>query len=126
MNRIILKFKFIDELTLSIMLVYVDDVVLAKEGDIFISYYDIDENFLIYSSNNSKFTWTSNSLKLPCLNEYVPCQNIDLSFKTNNEMKKWLKCLYRTLHNWYMLPNWNNKNNNFTNKVLLQNDFWIL
>ena len=128
MNKIILKFSFLDELTLNIMLVYVDDIVLAKEGNIFISYYDTDQNFLIYSANNSKVAYTPNALKLPSFNEYKPCEVIELKFKSNNEMKTWLKKLYVTLHNWYKLPDWNKKNKgiSFNTKVKLQNDFWIL
>lgn len=126
MNKIILKFKFLDELTLQLMLVYVDDTVLAKNGNVFISYYDTDENFLIYSANNSKSAYTSNALKLPSLNEYKPNEPLELKFKSNSEMKSWLRKLYRTLHNWHKLPDWNKKNKGVNNKVLLQNDFWIL
>lgn len=128
MNKIILKFNFLDNITLNITLIYVNDIILAKDSDVFVSYYDTDENFLIYSANNSKMSYTSNALKLPSLNEYEPCQNIEIKFKTNDEMKRWLKKLYRVLHKWDKLPNWDKIRNisNFNNRVLLNNEFWIL
>lgn len=128
MNKIILKFKFLSDKSVSICLVYVDDVVLAKEGNVFISHYDTDENFIIYSTNNSNFAYTVNALKLPSLNRYEACETLEMNFKSNEEMKTWMKKLYKTLHRWDKLPEFQKRfrNVNINNKVKMENDFWIL
>ena len=127
MNKIILKFKFLSETSVSLELIYVDDVVLAKDGNIFISFYNTDDNFLIYSSNNSNLAYTYNALKLPSFNEYKPCEKVEMKFSSNAVMKSWLKKLFRTLHKWDNLKEWRTQNNTFVNKkVIMQKDFWIL
>lgn len=130
MNKLILKIELVSNLSADITLIYVDSVVLAQDKKNFISYYDIDENFIIYSTNNDNMNFTEHALKLPSLNRYTPNQKLNIYFKKEKDLELWLKRFYRTLHKWnYKSPEFKDSINNGglkPNRVNISNDFWIL
>jgi len=130
MNKIILKVEVTSKTTADVTLLYVDNSVLAFNNNVFISYYDLDENFVIYSTNNDKMSFTRTAFKLPCLSKYVPNEKIEISFQYKEELHKWLKQLYRTLHKWNLkAPEFkkiNEQDSLLLTKMKITNDFWIL
>lgn len=127
MNRIILKVKLITKTSAELTLVYVDKRFLSTGNTDFKYFYEDSQDFIIYSFND--FTYTINSLKLPSLERYKPCETIKLDFISEQKMHNWLKCLYNTLKLW---------NNNYTDfqkqsdyddrpkKLILNGETWIL
>lgn len=127
MNRIILKVKMKSDKLATITLVYIDNRFLSTGNGDFKTFYEPSQDFMIYSYD--RLTYTSNTLKLPSLSSYVPCQSIDVYMESKDKMQKWLKSLYNTLQLW---------NDNYTEfkkssdyeirpkKLLLSDENWIL
>lgn len=98
MNRIILKVKLLSEKSALLTLVYVDKRFLSKDENDFRYFYEDSQDFMIYSFD--KFTYTMNTLKLPSVKNYEPCQTLEISFLTEDKLKSWLRGLYKTLQIW--------------------------
>ena len=70
MNRIILKIDIKSLTTFDLKIIFVDKRVLARDTKPFINYFDVDENFIIYSTNNDDISFTENAFKLPSLKKF--------------------------------------------------------
>lgn len=130
MNRIILKIDIKSLTTFDLKIIFVDKRVLARDTKPFINYFDVDENFIIYSTNNDDISFTENAFKLPSLKNFDFNKSKNFDFKSEDDMKKWLKKLYRTLHKWNTnsdIFKLENQNIDYPEKINLYNTgYWVL
>jgi hypothetical protein len=126
MNRIVLKLNFLPNNGLKLDLFHLDRRFLSNQSS-FVSFYDSDYEFMIYS--RKKLMITPNTLRLPDAENYKDSQSVTYNFKTEKERYFYLKSLNKCLHEW------NNRYSDFVGQkdynkrnknLIMSGEFWVI
>jgi len=129
MNRIILKFDFINNKSVKIKLILVDKRLLTKENESVIYFNSRSFKFRIYSRKT--FRKGNNSFRLPDLKTYnnVNQRENIFVFSSEREMYNYLKKLNRTILEcnekfkpFMQDPYYKERNHN----MIMSSEYWII
>lgn len=125
MNRIVLKINFIGDKSLRVDLYHLDSRFQAT--DKFLSFNTDAYDFVLYS--RSKMSICENSFRLPDKKNYKEHQFIEKEFDSEEQRYKFLKGLYKCLHEWndkytpFVRDNdYERRNKN----LIMSGEFWVI
>lgn len=125
MNRIVLKINLQDNEGLRIDLYHLDPRFISDKE--FLSFQTDNFDFLIYSRKGMSIC--ENSFRLPGKKQYREHQFIEHKFDSEEQRYKFLKGLYKCLHEWndHYTPFTKGSDYNRRNKkMIMSGEFWVI